>query len=102
MTDLVTTRTTRATSARYFAHIFSLFEHDSISPIILGLQNKLTNPNATATLMDFLSINQYEFIDFIVSGEGENEVKLTRGQMRLAKNIHNWINYEMDKDADVD
>ena len=88
---------TRASSAAFFAHIFSLFDSESTSSIILGLQNKLEPRGSTATLMDFLAIKQYEFESFAAIDEDDNEVPLRRGQIRLAKNIQNWVNYELDR-----
>src|SRR5688572_7096911 len=93
---------TRASSAAFFAHIFSLFDTESTSSIILGLQNKLEPRGSTATLMDFLAIKQYEFESFAAIDEDDNEVPLRRGQIRLAKNIQNWVNYELDRCENYD
>ena len=93
---------TRASSAAFFAHIFSLFDSESTSSIISGLQNELEPRGSTATLMDFLAIKQYEFETFAAIDEDDNEVPLRRGQIRLAKNIQNWINYELDRRENYD
>src|SRR5687767_15901938 len=91
---------TRATSATFFTHVLGLFDPDSGSSTILGLRNKL-HKNAIATLLDFMNIppkdfQGFEYVTYIT--ENDTQVKtvvgLTRAEVRIAKNIQNWINYE--------
>src|SRR5687767_4340051 len=91
---------TRATSATFLTHVLGLFDPDSSTSIILGLRNEL-HKNATATLLDFMNIPPEDFqgLEYVTYlTENDTQVKtvvgLTRAEVRLAKNIQNWINYE--------
>ena len=82
---------TRATSADFFDHLFSLFEDNLTSSIILGLQNKL---GTTVTLMDFIAIppDELSLLEYRSDGHLQG---LTRGEIRLARNVQNWAIYEI-------
>src|SRR5687767_1993812 len=94
---------TRIASIDFLTHVFGLFDKGASTSIILGLQNKC---NSTATLMDFLNIPPDEFqgFDFTSVDVDGNKIVLglTKAEIRLAKNIQNWINYEAARRADVD
>src|SRR5688500_10085702 len=89
---------TRAASAIFLKHVFGLFDKTATTSILMGLQNELT-PTATATLMDFLYIPPEDFLgfEFVIK---ENVFGLTKAEVRLAKNIQNWCNYEMARRQD--
>src|SRR5688500_10253112 len=90
----------RAASAIFLKHVFGLFDKTATTSIIMGLQNKLT-PTATATLMNFLNIPPEDFSGFVFVIK-EKVLGLTNAEVRLAKNIKNWCNYEIAKRQDID
>ena len=82
---------TRATSAVFFDHLFSLFPTNLTTSIILGLQNKL---GTTVTLMDFIAIppDELEILEYKADGSIQG---LTRQEIRLIRNVQNWVKYEV-------
>ena len=90
---------TRANSALYFEHAFSLFGPSAAEPIILGLQNKLSSL-AAVTLMDLIALSADE-LQLLEYDEGGTMRMLTRAQIRLAKNVQNWATHEFNRNATV-
>lgn len=89
---------TRATSAVFFDHIFSLFTADLTTSIILGLQNKL---GTTVTLIDFIAIppDELELLEY----KSDDSIKgLTRQEVRLIRNVQNWAKYEIRTQPGID
>src|SRR5687768_18133485 len=91
---------TRASSALYLAHAFSIFGPTISLPIISGLQNELSHLT-TVTLMDLIGFptDEIQYLEYTKDGIMQ---MLTRAQVRLTKNIQNWAIYEFNKNATVD
>ena len=90
---------TRAASADYFNHVFALFDTDLISSIILGLQNKL---GTAVTLMEFIALPPEDLALMVFENEDGDDKRLTRSELRLTKNIQNWMKYEVANKRDID
>jgi len=90
---------TRAASADYFNHVFALFDTDLISSIILGLQNKL---GTAVTLMEFIALPPEDLALMVFEDEDGDDQRLTRSELRLTKNIQNWVKYEVAIKRDID
>jgi hypothetical protein len=98
MTAYQTKKHTRSTSAVFFEHIISLFDTALTTSIILGLQNKL---GTTVTLMDFIGIPPDE-LALLEYTKDKSFHALSRGEIRLAKNIQNWVMFEIRTRPDID
>ena len=100
MTSLLGKVHTRAVSVEYLEHALHLFGALASLPIKLGLQNEF--PSGTVSLMDLIGMPPEDFSLLEYSTDSGGLQGLTKGQVRMAKNIQAWAMYEFAKDPRID